>query len=95
MVWQSSVVWLRVASATAALCCARQHCSLRLRKVSRLFDTLSGFAIQGLYLTYFTVAKGMLSVFACTTKSNGASVLTAEPSLSCNNVSVFLLLISC
>ena len=52
-------------------------------------DAHFGFVIQGMYLTYFMVVKGMLSAFMCSTK-NGVSVLTAEPSLSCDSVrSVF------
>ena len=65
-------------------CAFALYCrSDQLRKVS---DTLCGFAIQGLYLTYFMLVKGMLNAFACTTKPNGASVLTAEPSFSCIDV---------
>ena len=48
-----------------------------------------GVVIQGLYITYFMVVKGMLSVWVCSTKDNGASVLSAEPSYSCSNVRQF------
>lgn len=53
---------------------------------------LYGVVIQGLYITYFMVVKGMLSAWVCTTKENGAAVLAAEPSLSCSHPSQALLL---
>ena len=45
-----------------------------------------GVMIQGLYIIYFTVVRGMLSVWVCSTKDNGASALVADPALSCDVV---------
>ena len=52
----------------------------------RTMDVVSGVVIQGLYVTYFMVVRGMLSVWNCSKKSNGVSVLTADPSYSCDTV---------
>lgn len=52
----------------------------------KVLDIMFGVVIQGLYLTYFMVVKGMLSVWTCSVKSNGVSVLSAEPSFSCDDV---------
>jgi hypothetical protein len=55
------------------------------KTVINAMDAALGTGFTAVYFLYFVVVRNSLSLFACTTNTNGASVLEADPSISCSD----------
>ena len=73
------MVRLRASADLREMCC----CLVRL---SQVLDMYTGICISVVYMLYFSVVRGALSVFNCVTTSNGVRVLVASPSVVCGQV---------